>query len=180
LKRIMFIGAVIAVMLLALVACNQNESVTETGCPAPGEGASLYTYEPQGYCLLYPDGHNPVELSEAETVFVVGDVMNHVDPRFSVNVTDAAGEGAVAAADRIETDFGIPGMATRETVTLGGVEAIVLDNMPGQDLNRRVIAVHNGRLYDLTFVPVGADYGEIGERTEEIYQLVLDSFRFTE
>lgn len=176
-KRHLFVVAMFAV-LLALAACGSDAPETGAGCPVPGDGTLLFTYEGQGYCLLYPDSHQPIEVSEAETVFVVGDLLNVSEPRVSVTVTDAAGQGAVEAADRVEADFGIPGMNTRDTVTIGGVEGVVLDNMPGQDINRRVIVVHNGRLYDLMFLPIGADYGEVGQRTEELYQNVLDSFTF--
>jgi hypothetical protein len=50
--------------------------------------------------------------------------------------------------------------------------------MPGQDLNRRIFIVHDGRLYDLVISRIGADYGEIGQQAEALYQMVADSFQF--
>lgn len=164
--------------MLVLAACGQTATESGTTCPEPQEGKALFTNEPQGYCMLYPDTHKPVEVSEAETVFVVGDLMNVSEPRVMVNVTDAAGETTEEAANRILAVFGLPEGNTPGTATIGGEEAVVLDNMPGQDINRRVIVVHNDRLYDLTFLPIGPDYGDVGQRTEELYQLVMDSFTF--
>jgi hypothetical protein len=178
-KRHLMIAGMIVIWVTALAACNPNEPEASTSCPTPQSGTTLLTYEAQGYCLLYPETHQPVEVSEAETVFVVGDLMNVSEPRVSVNVTDAAGESTTDAAGRILAVFGLPDSNPPGAVTMGGMEAVVLDNMPGQDINRRVIMVHNDRLYDLTFLPIGPDYGDVGQRTEELYQLVIDSFTFT-
>ena len=169
-----------AILLIVLSACSSGGTATQSGaeCPTPGEGTLLFTIESQGYCLLYPSTHTPVENSASQTSFVVGDLMNHTDPRFSVTVTDAAGASTSEAAAAVLADYGLPEMSTEESVTLGGEEAIMLDNMPGQDINRRVIVVHNDRIYDLMFTPVGPDYGETGQQTEAVYQQVIDSFTF--
>lgn len=177
-KRLLTFAVAMGLLLLVVAACGQSETATGTACPAPETGTALLTYEAQGYCLLYPETHTPVEVSEAETVFVVGDLMNVAEPRVSVNVSDATGISTTDAAAQVLAVFGLPDTNPPGSTTLGGEEAVVLDNMPGQDINRRVIAVHNGRLYDLTFLPIGADYGDVAQRTEELYQLVMDSFIF--
>jgi hypothetical protein len=183
LKRQLLLVMAIGIGLLALVACSPVEGESNGGntCPAPQEGTLLFTYEEQGYCVLYPDTHAPVEGGETQTGFVVGgDVMNHTETRVSIVVTDAAGETTEDAAARILAYFGLPDTSPPTAAMLGGQAALVLDNMPGQDINRRVVAVHNGRVYDLTFSPIGPDYGEIGQQTEAFYNLVMDSFTFTD
>jgi hypothetical protein len=50
--------------------------------------------------------------------------------------------------------------------------------MPGQDNNRQVIFMHNGRLFTLTFVPDDAAAGEAYEQMEAMYELALSSFNF--
>jgi hypothetical protein len=58
-----------------------------------------------------------------------------------------------AAADEVVAEF--PGFELERRVEqIAGHQAIVLDNVPGQDLNRRVLIVTNDRLYDLTFAPL--------------------------
>ena len=55
----------------------------------------------------------------------------------------------------------------RSSAEIAGQPAVILDNVPGQDLNRRVLIVHNDRLYDLTFSPL--DHPEI----ETFYQTII-------
>lgn len=180
-KRIAIVLPLLFAILMLAVACAQSAgapSTTEGACPTPGEGTALYTLEDLGYCVLYPSTHQPFETDGGSTTFAVDSLQDASSPRISIVVTDVAGEDTTAAADRIEADFAMPDMSTRGNITLGGQEAVLLDNMPGQDINRRVIVVHNGRLYDLTFSPIGAEYGEVAEQTEQVYQMVLDSFSF--
>lgn len=180
-KRTLFMIVATLAVVLALGACSPTtDQANQAGgeCPTPGADTLLYTMEPQGYCLLYPATHQPIASSETGTDFVVGDLMNVTEPRFSVSVSEAGGLDTATAAAQIEADFGLPDMTTRSYVVLDGQEAVVLDNMPGQDINRRVIVVHNGRLYDLMFAPVGADYGDLATRTESVYQTVVESFTF--
>jgi hypothetical protein len=69
------------------------------------------------------------------------------------------------AADSVAA---MPGFDIKPATTnVAGTEAIVLDNVPGQDLLRHVLFAHNGRLYDLTFSP--ADH----EQMEAFYTAIL-------
>ena len=63
-------------------------------------------------------------------------------------------------------------------VLLGGVEAIVLDKLPGQDINRRVLIEHEGLLYQLTFWPADESVGDAYQRMEALYETVVASFTF--
>jgi hypothetical protein len=55
----------------------------------------------------------------------------------------------------------------RSNAEIAGQPAVILDNVPGQNLNRRVLIVHNDRLYDLTFAPL--DHAEL----ETFYQTII-------
>ena len=66
----------------------------------------------------------------------------------------------------------------RSNATIAGQEAVVLDGVPGQDINRQIMIVRNGRLYQLTFVPASEDAGEVYARMEQLYQKVVDSLNF--
>jgi len=106
--------------------------------------------------------------------------MNHTEPSASIQVQEAAGRTVAQATEELMAEFndGVGFDIKRSSVTVGGEEAIVLDNMPGQDLHRRVVVIHDGILYWLHFMPVGADYGEVGTRTEVLYTTMIDSLRF--
>ena len=64
-------------------------------------------------------------------------------------------------------------MSPRRRLTIDGEEAVLLDNLPGQDFNRRVVVMHNNMVYSLMFMPLSPE-------AEPLYQSVLDSLRFVE
>jgi hypothetical protein len=162
-----------------LVEVIELRDVAES-CPSPSEGTQLLVNEGQGYCLLYPDEYAVYYPNQNEVSLVIGSLMNHTEPRASITVEGAAGRTVAQAADELMAEFG--GGAgfdiERETTTVGGEDAVVLDNMPGQDLHRRVVVIHGDLLYWLFFAPVGADYGEVGTRTEALYETIVDSLHF--
>jgi len=149
-------------------------------CPAAVDGAQPLVNEAHGYCLVYPAGYTVYHPSGNEVSIVVGSLMNHVEPRASIEVSEAAGRTVVQAADELIAEFnqGVGFDIKRSGAMVGGEEAIVLDNMPGQDLHRRVVVIHDGLLYWLQFTPIGVDYGEAGKRTEVLYATVIESLRF--
>jgi hypothetical protein len=61
---------------------------------------------------------------------------------------------------------------------LDGAPANQFDQLPGQDLNRQVVLVHNDRFYTLTFVPDDPSMGDVYAEMETLYEMVMDSFSF--
>jgi uncharacterized protein YraI len=164
-----------------LWAANTPQPATQpAACAAPSPSTRLFVDEVHGYCLLYPADYTVEQTSPNEVNIVLGSVMNHVDPRVSITAGDASGRTLAQLADQLEADYAPPGMdVERGSITVAGVEAVLLDNLPGQDLNRRVILVHNGRFYSFFFTPLG-DPGPARIQMETFYQQILDSFRFLE
>jgi len=149
------------------------------GCPIAGHTTRLLINSAHGYCLLYPDSYVPLPAAEgSSTEIVKGQMMNHVDPRVSIHVEDAAGRTLAEVADQLDADFALPGIAVeRSSITIDGVEAIVLDNLPGQDLNRRIVLLHNARLYSFFLTPLG-ETEAARAAAEAFFQGVLGSLRF--
>ena len=54
-------------------------------------------------------------------------------------------------------------------VTLGYEPAVRLDGVPGQNLSRQVIVVHDGRAYKLVFVLADEAQGEVYHEMEALY-----------
>ena len=105
-----------------------------------------------------------------EIVIAKDSLLNVTEPRLSISVIGAGARTAEQAAADIAASM--PGFdLKRSTVDIAGQEAVVLDNVPGQDLMRRVLFVDNGRLYDLTFSP--ADHADM----VAFYQFIVDSFQ---
>jgi hypothetical protein len=124
------------------------------------------------YCLTYPAEYKVEKPNAHETILAIGGLLDAGNPRLHIVVGDAAGASAGSAVDRIVRDF--EGFTLeRSAATIAGEPAVVLDGVLGQDVNRRVIFVHDGLLYELTFAPADATLGEIIERTEALQEQVL-------
>ena len=65
-----------------------------------------------------------------------------------------------------------------EHLTFAGETAVQINNMPGQEISRELITIHNDRLYRLTFVPAGINDGSQPAPREGLYAHVIGSFQF--
>jgi hypothetical protein len=65
-----------------------------------------------------------------------------------------------------------------EGIDVGGELGVVVDNVPGQDVNRQLFVVHNGRLYTFLFAPADDERPEMLAQMEDLYETVVDSFTF--
>lgn len=161
-----------------LSANDLPESLPANACPEPATAETrLYTDEALAFCLLYPASHTVLQLESGNREIVVGELMNHIDPRISITAQDLAGRTLAQAVD----DFlsGYEGFEiARSDVTIGGQEAVLLDGIPGQDYYRSIFVAHNGLLYQLSFAPYDPNLDNLAQ-AEQLYALALDSFRFT-
>jgi hypothetical protein len=161
-----------------LIPASLPDASSDGVCPEPATAETLrYTDEDLAYCLLYPASHTVVQLESGNTEFVVGEVMNHIDPRISITSQDLAGRSLGQVVD----DFlsGYEGFEiARSDVTLDGQEAVLLDSIPGQDYYRSLFVAHNGLLYQLSVAPYDPNLDNLAQ-AEQLSALVLASFRFT-
>ena len=168
------------------------ESITVEGTPAavtspspcltPAAGTNLLTNTEDGYCLLYPSRYS----TEIPRFIVInpngapGDVPG--DAWVYIQVEEAQGRTAEQAAEAQITAAGPGFNITRQSMTIDGELAYIIDGLPGQDPNRLVFIVHNDRLYTLIFEPwkLTLLVGGMGQRTplEYLYNIVMQSFRF--
>lgn len=149
------------------------------------EGSSLLVEEAYGYSLLYPEGF-AVEYPSEGTVLISGPVPQ-AGTRAELFITTRSAEGRTAADEAdwryndvrflITEDMDV----RRSTLTLGGIDAVQIDGLPGaQDMNRRVLVVRDGVLYDLMFVPMDPAYPDVVAQVEALYSMVVESFAFAE
>ena len=125
----------------------------DAACPEATTDTYLLRNPQHGYCLLYPAGHKVERPNADEVALVVGSLLNVTEPRVGITVTPAAGRTAATYADEIVAGFEGFEIARSET-TVAGEPAIVLDDVPGQDINRQVIFTHEDRLFHLFFSPI--------------------------
>lgn len=164
------------------VADTPAAEVSPAPCLAPAAGTRLHIDSDNGYCLLYP-----ARYSAQNPGFIIinpapgfGDIPG--DAWMLIQVEDAAGRTAEQALEA-QMPAEMQGFnITRQSTTIDGEPAFIVDGLPGQDSNRKVFIVHNGRLYTLAFSPWQPTQliGGMGQRTplEYLSNIVIQSFRF--
>jgi hypothetical protein len=172
-------------IMLAVAGCGLISRPAGSGpgdCPSPAADTQLLKDEEHGYCLLYPKDYRTEQPNPDETVLFTGSLQNVEAGRAYIQVSDAGGRAASEIAGGIvaEVKASLPDWGVRQSATkIGGETAIVLDNVPGQDISRQVVTVHNGRLYLLTFVPADPSQADAYQAMDKLYTTALESFRFT-
>lgn len=138
-----------------------------------GAAGEVFRSDEYGFCLLVPQGYSVVETAPGSFSLVAGgDIMNHTDPRVSIEVTDAGDRTLADVTGQMVQDYVPAGEAVEpQAVTVGGVDGVLLDNLPGQDFNRRLAAIADGRVYSLMLTPLNPE-------AEPFYQGVIDSLQF--
>jgi hypothetical protein len=171
-------------VVLVLAACSLPSGARPiASCPEATADLQRLHNPGHGYCLLYPAEYKVEKPNENETILVIGGLLNASDPRVHISVEAAEGGTAAEASEEFMAEFfggvdieefGIE----RSAITVAGEPAEVLDNLPGQDINRRVIFVHDDLLYSLMFSPVLDNGNQPYQRMETLYSQILDSFAF--
>ncbi len=156
------------------------------GCPTPDDDHTLISSPAAGYCFLIPADFERSEFSDDAgfnlVIYGPASTPGHRERAFAA-VTEATPEisegraeavvGALLATMTMPADT-----LEQSTITLGGVPAIRIDNLPGQDVNRRLFAVHEGLVYDLTFVPFDETRPDAMAEAELLYETIIESFHF--
>lgn len=154
---------------------------TADGCPADAADSHQWRNEGAGYCLLLPAGFeaNLYEENNSAVVLAPASTGGHRE-RLFITVEDALGRSLEQVAEQVLTDHLIPDMEYELSpdAEMGGGPAFVIGKMAGQDLNRRVIAVHYGRVYTLIFIPDNPEQQPANAEMETLYQAVMASFAF--
>jgi hypothetical protein len=146
-------------------------------CPAATAELQRLVRPEARYCLAYPARYKVERPTPDETILLIGGLLNASDPRVHIRATDAGGETAETAADRLVKEF--PDFTLEQTATtVAGAPAVVLDTVPGQEMNRRVLFVDDGLLYEFMFMPADPALGETYRAMNELQEQVLGSFTF--
>lgn len=190
-RRVPWFGVLALIVALvpavAIGACAQSTAPGATPepeqgverCPAGTDALRSLVDQEHGYCLLAPTEYEAVQPSERETVLAVAGLLDVENPKAYISVEPADGRTAAEAADDVASS--VPGFASDAVeINLGGEPAVLIDEVPGQDLSRQVFVVRGDRLFRLTFLPIGADYGELAGRTGDLYNAVAETFTFFE
>jgi hypothetical protein len=135
-------------------------------CPDAREGLAMVREYALGFCLLVPADYTVFQPDPHEIAIMRESLLNDQKQRVYIHVTDAAGRTADAVADEVVASLEGFEIA-RRAEAVAGQQAALLDNLPGQDLSRRLLWVANGLLYYLTFAPL--DHEEM----EQFYATIM-------
>ncbi len=179
---------VMIIVVLAQIACGTfNVSVQESvpspvatlerTCPTPTAETKLLTEAEDGYCLLYP-----TEYSTSIPQYIIinpistpGDIPG--DAWLYIATADAAGRTAAQIADENIAAAGAGFNITRSEVEVDGEQAVVVDGLPNVDTARNVFITHNGRFYNLIFMPWLPNAAE-PTALENLYAMAMDTLHF--
>lgn len=153
------------------------DKVSVANCPEPAPGAYQLIYAAEGICFLYPDNYDVFRGEDGSLTLYVRSLLNTEAPVATIHFEALDGRSIQEVVPGYPSDAELATISLL-TIDLGEEMATVLDNLPGQDTNRRVIAVHNDKVYDLMIARIGPDYGAVGEQAELLYHQIINSFQF--
>ncbi len=156
-----------------LAAGQPDPDAIPATCPTPADGEALLFAPELGLCALIPGSHSVFSPSPGLRVVAKDSLLDASAPRLSISAVPAEDQDAAQAADAILADlegFDVDRSELELTDPEGNpIPAIVLDGLPGQDLNRLLLFVHAGQRYELRFSP--SDHPDI----EPFYSLIIES-----
>lgn len=182
----------LAIVAVVLSACaretvQSNTAVAERFTPTPQvrestpvqtsahDQAEFFSSAQLGLCFSYPDGYTHVPLSDTVEIAAPDLPGSDVKGLFWLEMSDAYDRTAEKIADQDMTT--LTGLNIgRWPLTVGGEPAVVLDGVPGQELQRRVYVVHQQTLYILAFWPTRSENRAAGLQMENLYAAVTDSW----
>ncbi len=162
-------------LLLGIVACGAQSQPTKTSVSDTEE---LFSSDQLGLCFSYPQGYT--QIPNIDTVEIAAPDLPSTDMKglFWLEISDSYNRTADVIADQDMT-YATGVDVGHWTATLGGEPAVVLDGMPGQDLQRRVYAVHQQTLYVLAFMPTRSENKAASDQMEALYTAVTNSWAWS-
>jgi hypothetical protein len=146
--------------------------------------AELFSSDQLGLCFSYPQGYT--QIPNIDEVEIVAPDLPGSDVKglFWLEISDSYNRTAEEIADQEVTyavaQQGVPlENLGRWTVTLGGEQAVVLDGMPGQELQRRVYIANQKTLYILAFWPSRSENKAANDQMEALYTAVTSSWAWS-
>jgi hypothetical protein len=177
----------LAVSSLLLNACSYSFEILSTPTSTPLESTPPPTSandttellssdsDRLGLCFSYPKGYT--QLPSTDIMEIAAPELPGTDTKglFWLEISDSYDRTAEKIADE-EMTYAAGVDVGRWTMTLGGEQAVVLDGMPGQDLQRRVYIVHQQTLYVLAFMPTRSENKTANDQMEALYTAVTGSW----
>ncbi len=140
--------------------------------------AESFSNDQLGVCFSYPKGYTQVPGDNTVQIAAPYLADSNVNGLFWLEISDSYNRTAEVIADQDLTTATGLGVGRWE-VTLGGEQAVVLDGIPGQWLQRRVYVVHQQTLYVLVFWPTRSENKAASVQMETLYAEVMNSWAWS-
>ena len=140
--------------------------------------AELFSSDRLGLCFSYPRGYTHLPENDSVEIVALDITGSDVKGLFWLEISDSYNRTAEKIADQ-EMTYAAGLNVGRWTVMLDGEQAVVLDGMPGQDLQRRVYVVHQQTLYVLAFMPTRSENKAVSDQMEALYSAVTSSWAWS-
>ena len=140
--------------------------------------AELFSSDRLGLCFSYPQGYTQIPYNDSVEIIPAEPTGSDLKGLFWLEISDSNNLSAEEIADQ-EITYAYSASVERWTITLDGEQAVVLDGMPGQDLQRRVYVVHQQTLYVLAFMPTRSEDKAAGEQLEALYAEITKSWSWS-
>lgn len=155
---------------------------TADACPTETAELKLLMNAEDGYCFLYPADDTELPFPAQLRRFVVINPASATadtpgDAWVDIAVEAAVNRTAAQVADSQIAAAGEGYNITRSEILVGGMQAIMVDGLPGPDPWRKVFIVSNDRLYTLNFMP-WAPSADNSTPLEKLYSTVIETLHF--
>lgn len=142
-----------------------DNTLSEMTCSMPSGDEAAFIGG--GVCFVYPAAF---DLTESNNVVLV------IDGTITLRIQWRPSPGFTLAQVQDSLELTFPNAdLTFETVSIGGVEALLTDNIPGVRVSRQLNAIWQDQQYTLTLAPIE---GNMAPRAETLWAVVIDSLRF--
>ncbi|MDX1689250.1 MAG: hypothetical protein R3248_14805 [Candidatus Promineifilaceae bacterium] len=158
-------------------------------CRQQEGGRFTYVNYTAGYCLQYPASFHvgdvlPEGAPNVENILglygpAYDDSLEPLRAGMSIVVVGPAeGRTLQQVVEEAVVSAGSEAEIARRPARLGGEAAVILDGMPGRTENRKVLAIHEDTVYEVTVYPTGDEFPEVAGDVALVWQAVLSSFTF--
>ena len=167
--------SILLFVIFLLTACGTATQPVQTSENEPTES---FSSEKLGFCFSYPKAYS--QIPNNDMVEIVAPDLPGTDAKglFWIETSDSYNRTAEEIADQ-EMTYATGMDVGRWTSTLGGEQAVVLDGMPGQDLQRRMYVVHQQTLFILAFMPTRSENTAESGQMESLYSTVTNSWAWS-
>ncbi|MCB9078533.1 MAG: hypothetical protein H6631_13115 [Anaerolineaceae bacterium] len=147
----------------------------------PNVARALFVDAGRRYCLLYPV-YYPQPVEENGLVNISGLPQSEgPDPIVASLLIQidgpANGQTVAQVVDQVVSQYSaLP--ITRRSTTLSGVEAVLVEGLPGRFGSRQVFAVYNDTIFHFILMPVDNAFPQLADEVEQLWETTTTSFTF--